>query len=95
MASPPTYLQAVSMHKHLGHCVAPHINVLDLLRGNVLALGQLEDVLLPVHDLQGAVLVSQRAKSAPVNSLDRCHISVVVALKRAAKQNFLGVLFKL
>lgn len=62
--SPPPYLQAVSVHIHLRHGVAPHVDVLDLLGRNVLALGQLEDVLLPVHDLQGAVLTTQSAKSA-------------------------------
>lgn len=65
--SPPPYLQAVSVHKDLSHRVAPHVHVLDLLGGDVLALGQLEDVLLPVHDLQGAVLRSQRAESVAVN----------------------------
>lgn len=60
---PPPYLQAVSVHKHLSHGVAPHVDVLDLLGRNILALGQLEDVLLPVHDLQGAILTTQSAES--------------------------------
>lgn len=49
-------LQTVSMHKHLHHCITPRVDVLDLLRSDVLALGQLENVLLPVDDLQRAVL---------------------------------------
>lgn len=32
------------------------VDVLDLLWGDVLPLGQLEDVLLPVDDAQGPVL---------------------------------------
>lgn len=50
------YLQAVSMHVELCHWLAPDVNVLDLLGGYVLALGQLEDVLLPVDDFQRPVL---------------------------------------
>lgn len=50
------YLQAVSVHVELCHWLTPDVNVLDLLRGDVLALGQLEDVLLPVDDFQRAVL---------------------------------------
>lgn len=50
------YLQAVSVHVELCHWFAPNVNVLDLLRGYVLALGQLEDVLLPVDDFQRPVL---------------------------------------
>lgn len=70
--SPPPYLQAVSMHKDLSHCIAPHINVLDPLGGDILALGQLEDVLLPVHDLQGAVLVPQTTKSGQIKTSPVC-----------------------
>jgi hypothetical protein len=51
-----TNLQAIAMDKDLGHRVAPDVDVLDLLRGNVLSLSQLEDVLLPVHDLQNTIL---------------------------------------
>lgn len=50
------YLQAVSMHIELSHWLAPDVNVLNLLRGNVLALRQLENVLLPVDDFQCAIL---------------------------------------
>lgn len=51
-----SYLQTVSMHIQLCHRFAPNVNVLDLLRGDVLALRQLEDMLLPVDDLQCAIL---------------------------------------
>ena len=49
------YLQTVAIQEHLLHQVALQVSVLDLLRGDVLALTQLEDVLLPVHDLHVAV----------------------------------------
>lgn len=51
-----THLQAVAVHEHLGHRAASHIDVFDLLRGDVLSLRQLKDVLLPVDDLQDAAL---------------------------------------
>ena len=51
-----SYLQAVSVDEHLQHDDAAHVHVLDLLRRDVLALRQLEDVLLPVHDAQRPVL---------------------------------------
>lgn len=51
-----SYLQAVSVHIQLRHGLTPNVNVLYLLRGDVLALRQLEDVLLPVNDFQCAVL---------------------------------------
>lgn len=44
------------MHKYLRHRITPHVDVLYLLRSNVLALCQLKDVLLSVHNLQGAIL---------------------------------------
>lgn len=53
---PVYYLQTVSVHVELCHWLTPDVNVLNLLRGDVLALGQLEDVLLPVDDFQRAVL---------------------------------------
>lgn len=55
-ASFSLYLQTVSMHIKLCHRLTPDVYVLDLFRGDVLALGQLEDVLLPVNYLQCAVL---------------------------------------
>lgn len=50
------YLQAVSMHIELCYRLTPDVNVLNLLWGNVLALRQLENVLLPVDDFQRAIL---------------------------------------
>ena len=47
------------MHKDLGHCVTPGVDILYLLWCNVLSLGQLEDVLLPVHNSQSAVLYTK------------------------------------
>ena len=55
------YLQAVSVHKHLQYRHTACVNILDLLRGDVLALRQLEDVLLPIDDSQGAVLIKRAA----------------------------------
>lgn len=51
-----SHLQTVSMYKSLSHGLTPDVDVLDLLRGNVLSLCQLKDVLLTVHNLQSAVL---------------------------------------
>lgn len=51
------------MHKHLGHGAAAHVYVLDLLGGDVLALRQLEDVLLPVDDLQDTTLTDTHTHS--------------------------------
>lgn len=48
------------MNIELCHRLTPDVDVLDLLRGDVLALRQLEDVLLPVNDLQCAVLQERR-----------------------------------
>lgn len=47
------------MNKSLGHRVAVDVDVFDLLGRDVLALCQLEDVLLAVHDLQSAILNGQ------------------------------------
>ena len=55
---PSTYLQAVSMHEDLCHCITPEVDILYLFRSNVLPLCQLKDVLLPVHDLQCAILIT-------------------------------------
>ena len=43
------------MNEGLSDVGASQVDVLDDLRYDVLALGQLEDVLLPVDDLQRAV----------------------------------------
>lgn len=51
-----SYLQAVAVDEYLGHGVAQSVHGLDLLRRDVFPLRQLENVLLPVCDLQSAVL---------------------------------------
>lgn len=48
------------MHVELRHWLTPDVDVLNLLRRNVLALRQLKDVLLSIDDLQGAVLQEVR-----------------------------------
>ena len=40
----------------LRHSAAPHIDVLDLFRGDIFALRQLKDMLLPIDDLQCPIL---------------------------------------
>ena len=44
------------MNVELGERFAPDVDVLNLLGRDVLSLCQLKDVLLPVNDLQRAVL---------------------------------------
>lgn len=44
------------MHKHLEHRNTASVDILYLLWSNVLALGQLEDVLLPIDDAQCPIL---------------------------------------
>lgn len=44
------------MHKHLEHRNTTHVDVFYLLWSDVLSLGQLEDVLLPVDDAQCPIL---------------------------------------
>lgn len=51
-----TYLQALSVDKHLSHRLTSQVDVFDLFRSDVLSLCQFEDVLFPVYDLQSAVL---------------------------------------
>lgn len=58
-SSEGTYLQALSVDKHLSHRLAPQVDVLDLFGCDVLSLCQLKYVLLPVDDLQGPVLPSR------------------------------------
>mmetsp|Transcript_7586 Transcript_7586/g.21562 ORF Transcript_7586/g.21562 Transcript_7586/m.21562 type:complete len:230 (-) Transcript_7586:1425-2114(-) len=48
-------LETVPMDEGLSHPLALNEDILDLLRGNVLALGKLKDVLLPIDDLETAV----------------------------------------
>lgn len=50
------YLQAFSVDKHLSDRFTSQVDVLDLLRCYVFSLCQFKDVLLPVNDLQGAIL---------------------------------------
>lgn len=45
------YLQAVSVHKDLSHGATANVHVFNLLRCDVLALSELEDVLLTVDYL--------------------------------------------
>lgn len=61
------------MHVELRHWLTPDVDVLNLLRRNVLALRQLKDVLLPVDDLQGAVLQEVRRRRLHVNILRLTH----------------------
>lgn len=49
------------MHKHLGHRFTAHIHILNLLWCYVLPLSQLEDVLLPVNNLQNATLFTRQS----------------------------------
>lgn len=49
------------MNEDLQHRHTAGVHVLDLLRGDVLALRQFEDVLLPIDDAQGAVLAKHAA----------------------------------
>lgn len=51
------------MNIKLCHRFTPNVDVLDLLRGDVLALRQLEDMLLPVDDLQRAILQEERRRN--------------------------------
>jgi hypothetical protein len=48
-------LQTVAVDKRLRHILGAHIDILDLLRRNILTLLQLENVLDPVDDLQRAI----------------------------------------
>lgn len=57
-----TDLQTVAVNVDLSHSTAPHVDILDLLWGDVLALCQLEDVLLPIDDLQRPILPNAHAR---------------------------------
>lgn len=50
------------MNIELCYRFTPNVDVLDLLRGDVLALCQLEDVFLPVNDLQCTILEKRRGE---------------------------------
>lgn len=58
-----TNLQTVSMNKDLSQGGAAAVNVLDLLRSDVLSLCQFKDVLFSVDDLQSAVLWDKKDKT--------------------------------
>lgn len=53
-------LQTVPVNKYLGHRFAEIVDHFDLLWGNVFSLRHLENILLPVGDLQRAVLQQTR-----------------------------------
>jgi hypothetical protein len=77
-------LQRLAVHEALGDQRAPGVHVFDLLGGDVLALGQLEDVLLAVHDLQGPgghppADVARVQPALPVERLRRLLRVLVVA----------------
>lgn len=50
------YLQTVSVDIELCHRFTPDVDALDPLRGDVFTLRQLEDVLLPINNLECAIL---------------------------------------
>lgn len=54
------------MNKDLGHRSTAHVHVLDLLRCDVFSLSQLEDVLLPVDDLQNTTLLRKKKSQVKV-----------------------------
>lgn len=59
------------MNVELRHRFTPDVDVLDLLRGDVLALRQLEDVFFPVDDLQRAVLHQTTKRTELQHLLER------------------------
>jgi hypothetical protein len=75
------HLQALAMHKHLVDILRVHVNVFDLLGHDVLALAQLEDVLLAVDDLEGAVAqpLADVARMVPATRVNRLCRSLLVA----------------
>lgn len=46
-----SHLQTVSVYERLHYSFTPDVNILNLLRGDVFSLSQLENVLLTVHNL--------------------------------------------
>lgn len=63
-----TNLQTVAMDIDLSHSTAPHVDVLYLFRGDVLALCQLKDMLLPINDLQRPILPDKHAHMLHVSA---------------------------
>lgn len=64
-----SYLQTISMNIELCHRFTPDVDVFNLLRGDVLALRQLKDVLFPVDDLQRAILQQAKLRKHKKNDL--------------------------
>jgi len=54
-ASNTTHLQTFAMHKDLLNVLGLDVNVLNLLRHNVLALTELKDVLFAINNLQRSI----------------------------------------
>ena len=52
-----THLQALAVNEHLFNKLRLHINILDFLRHDVLALAQLEDMLFAINNLKRPVRV--------------------------------------
>ena len=48
-------LERVAVHEALGDVVTVAVDTLNILRGHVVTVGKLEDLLLVVDDLQGPV----------------------------------------
>lgn len=78
-----SYLQAFAVDKYLGHGVAQSVHGLNLLRRNVFPLCQLEDVLLPVCDLQSAVLKQYRNNQSATSLLPAAGVHCQPSASRA------------
>ena len=61
------------MHKHLCHRFAAYVDVLDLLRCDILPLGQLEDVLLSINNPQDSTLTEEKHLSIlTISTIRQC-----------------------
>mmetsp|Transcript_4106 Transcript_4106/g.10480 ORF Transcript_4106/g.10480 Transcript_4106/m.10480 type:complete len:237 (+) Transcript_4106:107-817(+) len=85
--------ERVSVHEDLEHEGAPLANLLDLLRGHVLSLRQLEEVLLPVNDLQlptgnPAAHIPSVEPAVLIQNLLRLRLVVVVPADTERKREF-------
>ena len=81
-----TTLQRVALHNHLSNERTPRVRTLHLLRRNVLALRQLEQILLSVNDLQAPVRqphpdIARVEPALLVNGLARLFLVLQVALE--------------
>lgn len=63
------------MHEDLQNRNTASVDVLNLLGSDVLALGQLKDVLLPVHNAQSAILKDQMFTQDFIQKLETIHNS--------------------